>query len=288
MSDKLTGAIPSRHKLAAAKPFVAAGSIPDNYLTPIRKWSPWLNNQYGVCVTSEECCNIDAAFAHIIDDKTMYAWCRKHGLLNGAELTEVMELMVSDPINDGDKWSDGSYLSVDWTNEALLRAAIFQCQASVKIGVAADALKGTPAGSRDGWVLASARKDRNLDHCVGLVGYGTAKFILESLGASIPSGVDPNMRGYALFTWGTVGFISQQALDAICGEAFVRNPTSLKNGVAPAPTPEPTPVPFPVPVPPTPDPIPTPTPTPVPQIDWAVIIQFIIKLIEAWLNNQKK
>lgn len=287
--EKLTGALPARHKLAAAKPFEAAGTIPDNYITPVKKWSIWLNDQFGDCVTAEECANIDCAFNDIIDDTDLKAWCKKHNLLNGADLPQVMELMVSDPLPAlNNKYSDGGYLSVDWTNETLLRAAIYQCQASVKIGVAASQLQNTDAGNHDGWVLTGARKDRNLDHCVGLVGYGTAQTILSALGATVPKGLDPNTKGYALFTWGTVGFIDQASLNAICGEAYVRNPTSLKNGNPPTPPvpPTPTPTPVPVPPPPTPDPVPTPTPTPVP-IDWLALLKMIIALLQQLLKEKK-
>jgi hypothetical protein len=270
--QKLGGAISSRHKLARSCPFKPAAAIPDQYITPIRKWSKWLNDQYGVCTTSEECCNIDCAWADIVDDKTMYNWCRKHGFVNGADLPEVMEAMVSDPI--GGTYSDGDYFSVDWTDEAVLRAAIYESQSSVKIAIAADQLRPTAAGESQGWVLTGARKDRSIDHCVGLVGYGTAKFILESLGAKVPSTLDPNKKGYCMFTWGTLGFIDQASLDAITGEAYVRKPSSLKNGKTPTPV-NPPPPPTPIPDPPTP-------------FDWVALINLIMKIIEAFMKKDKK
>jgi hypothetical protein len=267
------GLIPAPHKMAAAHPFIntfADSTPPANYITGCKKWSMWLNNSFGDCVSAEECANIDAAFGDIVDDASLKTWCKKHGLLNGADLPQVMDLMVSDPLPaSGNKYSDGSYLSVDWTNPSLMSAAIFSCQASVKIGVAASQLESTNAGNKDGWVLLNAKKDNNIDHCVGIVGYGTAQYILTALNASIPAGLDPNTQGYAAFTWGTVGFINQESLNAICGEAYVRNPSSLKNGVVPTPTPTPPPDP------------PVPVPVPVNPIDWATIIKIILDLLKS-------
>lgn len=278
--QKLGGARPARHKLARAYPWKPSViTVPENYPVPIRNWSKWLNDQYGVCTTSEECANICVSWTDIIDDKTMYAWCKKHGFLNGADLPEVMEMMVKDPI--AGIYSDGDYYSIDWTNESLLRAAIFE-NGCVKIAIAADQLRPTAAGESQGWVLTGARKDRSLDHCVSLVSFGTAKFILESIGVKVPSNLDPNKKGYCMFTWGTIGFIDQESLDAITGEAYVRKPSSLKNGKTPTPVNPPLP-PNPPPVPPTPDPIPNP-----PQFDWAALFNFVIMLLNLLTKQDKK
>ena len=98
----------------------------------------WGNDVHGDCVTAEEAfakaCNNPEIF---ISDSEVIAWATRHGVLEGANLTQVMTWMQNDGFPDG--WStedDGPYYSVNWTNAATLQSAIFQ--GPVKIGIAAD------------------------------------------------------------------------------------------------------------------------------------------------------
>ena len=268
----MTGAIASpRHKLAAATPHAAADYPVEYARIPSNPLQMWGNSSYGTCVSAEE------AFAKLDDgivvtDANLIAWARSHGYLNGAALTDVMDTMQTTGLPSVNQvYVDGPYHSVDWTNQDVLSSALYQ--GVVKIGVASRQLPQ----SETGWHLTSAKKDRNIDHCVALCGYGTAAFLYKALGQAVPSGIDPTQFGYLLFTWKSIGFITQSALNAICGEAWLRVPTTP--GVTPQPTPTPTPTPLPPP--PTPVPLPDPTPAPIP-INWAALIQFILELLKGF------
>jgi hypothetical protein len=93
--------------------------------------------------------------------------------------------------------------------------------------------------------------------------------LFSSLNVPLPAGVDPNEVGYHLYTWASIGVISQSALNALCGEAWIRVPTTV--GITPTPTPTPTPPPDP----------PVPVPVPVNPIDWATIIKIILDLLKS-------
>ena len=225
--SKLRGAIPSaRHKLARAKPYdYQPAPIPESFARIPEQLSIWGNDKFGDCVSAEE------AFAKATNTPELFVleadlikWARAHRLLNGAELTDVMDIMREDglPI-EGKRYGDGTYHAVDWTNDAILCAAIYQ--GPVKIAVAADQLENA-VKSTSGWVLTGAHIDASYDHCVSLCGYGT----LDELAAllNVQLGIaDGTARGYLLFTWGTIGIIDQASLIAICGEAWLRSPTTV-------------------------------------------------------------
>ena len=268
-----TGAFPSaRHKAFAAYPYPAKAGIPSTFLALPGKLSWWGNDVYGDCVTAEEAFALAAQEAYGFGQEELFAsdsevetWARKHGFLEGANITDVMDVARNGGlVVDNTAYNDGSYHSVDWENDAVLSSAIFS--GPVKIGVASSQLVHVPdMGLKNGWFAIGFRKDKNVDHCVSLCGYGTAAELAEKLGVGIPSNVVSSTRCYALFTWSTVGIIDRESLVAICGEAWIRTPTIV--GLKPVPTPTPTPAPTPVPTPPpapTPTPIPVPTPVPVP------------------------
>ena len=247
------GALPSpRHKLLAAIPHRVTQAPPPQFAVVPPKLAYWDNNQDGVCVSSEEAwakawwstyCGLPEVFA---SDAEVRNFAARYGWLNGATLTEVMDVMVSTgmPIG-GQTYRDGAYTAVDYSNEDVLHSAL--TQGPVKIAIDADALP-QDAGNAQGWYALSGQHYGNTDHCVGIGGYGPASYLYDALKVSLPSGLSPSTPGYHLFTWSTIGFVSHDWLMGTCTEAWLRNPTTP--GQTPSPTPGPGPGPQPAPVPP--------------------------------------
>jgi hypothetical protein len=190
----------------------------------------WLNATYGDCVTAEEAfakaCNNPEIF---ITDDTVLAWATANNVLNGADLTQVLDLMQNAGFSqDGNIYNDGPFNSVDWTNTTALQNAI--AQGPVKIGVAADQLE-TAVGTSDppvsGWFATGFQKDTNEDHCVSLCGYGSIAWLAAQLSVSIPDGLDGTQQGLGLFTWDSIGIIDWPSMLAITGEAWLRSPVTV-------------------------------------------------------------
>lgn len=203
--------------------------------------STLVTRRNGRALISSNCVSAEEAFAKachtpeiFIDDSTVVAWARKHGFLNGADLSEVMDMMGSNGFQVGTQtYNDGPKQGVDFSNESVLQAAI--AQGNVKIAIDAGALPST-AGNQQGWfALGDGRTYRSTDHCTGLSGYGTAGYLYSLLGVPLPSGVDGNLMGYLHFTWATIGFVTHAWLMSTCTEAWVRSPTTV--GVPPIPDP---------------------------------------------------
>jgi len=272
-------------------------AAPAQFIWPWVGLSMWWNDQYGNCVEAEEAaakaCKTPGGGVMISDDEVL-AWGEKNGDLNGANLTTVMEIMQKTGFVMGaDTYNDGSYLAVNWTNPTILQSAI--CEGPVKIGIAADQMQTAydavnPAlGGVSCWVELGSTQDDNEDHCTGLWGYGTIAWlysqilaICNGLGlqcAALPTGIDTTTQAYAMFTWKSVGIIDQASLNAICGEAWIRNPTTVVVGPQPVPVPPPTPPPDPVPPTPTPTPAPIPTPDP---------LEPRVAAIEQWITDTQE
>jgi hypothetical protein len=261
---KMRGCVPTpRHKLQRARNF-EPGEAPAQFAIVPKQLSFWGNQDYGVCVTSEEAyakavwsmmCGLAETF---ITESTVVSWARQHGYLDGADLVEVMDDMkkAGFPVG-GETLDDGDYFGVDYTDETILKAAI--CRGPVKIGIDADALPSA-AGDHNGWWSINNGTFRNEDHCVGLSGFGPAGWLFEQLGVPLPSGLPATTQGYLLFTWNTIGFVTHGWLLGTCGEAWVRFPTTPGQ----MPTPPTPPIPPVPPVPPVPPGPPGPTPTPTP------------------------
>jgi len=240
------GALRSPAHRAFAAPAHKATPVPDSFYKIPPTLSFWGNNQFGLCVTTEECFakagySLYVGSAELfITEATCIAWARKHGWLNGAYLTEVMDAMAVDGIvaTDGKTYTDGPYQSVDWTNDAILSSAIFQ--GPVKIGVAAGQLENS-VGSHNGWWGTGWSHDGNIDHCVSLCGFGSAAALAAAVGVSVPSNVDPNTRCYLLFTWNTIGIVDRASMMAITAEAWLRTPTTPQTPIPPPPPPPPPP-----------------------------------------------
>lgn len=230
---RLRGAIPSpRYRLAAATPHIATTPTPTQWLWRPPQLSFWLNNIDGDCVTAEEAfakgCAVDGPGV-FITDAIVQAWATSNNVLNGAELTQVLDLMLKGGfVMDSKTYDDGPAKSVDWTDVPTLQNAI--AQGPVKIGVAADQLENVvPEPPTNGWFATGFTQDPNEDHCVSLCGYGTIAWLAEQLGVPVPNGVDGAQQAYALFTWSSIGIITFDSLIAICAEAWLRVPTTVVN-----------------------------------------------------------
>lgn len=243
------------HKIASAAQYKVTAKAPlqTAYVPP--KLDMWGNDVDGDCVTAEEAFAKACAIAGqtpgtFIPSATVVAWAQKRGYLNGAYLTDVMDSMKGDGFVIGtQRYDDGGYASVDYSNETILQSAI--AVGPVKIGIDANALPDN-AGDIQGWYATGGTPGQfpNEDHCPSLCGFGTAQYLFGQLGVALPSGLKPTQTGYLVFTWSTIGFVDHPWLMSCCGEAWVRNPTTV--GVPPL-----NPAP---PVPPTPPSPPVPTP----------------------------
>jgi hypothetical protein len=245
------GAKPTpQHKFFALPLHLTAENPPPQFAVVPKKLSVWLNDRIGCCVTSEEMfskagwsiqCGLDELF---IPDDVMGKWVYRHGYQNGATLTDVMDDMIREGITfNGTTYRDGPYNRVDYTDLKSLQSAI--ATGPVKIAIDANALP-RGAGNGQGWHQFGGGRYPNTDHCVGLAGYGSAKFCFDSLNVPLPAGVDPNKGDcFLLFTWGTIGVVDLDWIRGTTTEAYVRIPTT--------PGQEPKPAPAPPPAPPVPD-----------------------------------
>ena len=223
------GAIPSpRYRLAGATPHQITTVTPAWWLWEPAKLSMWLNDVDGDCVTAEEAfakaCNLPEIF---ITDNTVQVWATKNGVLNGAELTTVLDLMQTAGFSqDGVLFNDGPFKSVDWTDADILENAI--AQGPVKLGVAADQLENAvPNPPTNGWIATGFEPDTNEDHCISACGFGSIAWLSSQFGISVPDGVDGLARAYAVFSWDSIGIIDLPSLLAITGEAWLRSPVTV-------------------------------------------------------------
>ncbi len=232
------GAVPTpRNLLASATPFhLAPGALlgaPPNLIVKPQQISFWGNYNHGDCVTAEEAfakaCNGPEIF---IPEQDVINWATAHGVLEGAQLPQVLQFMQTDGFKEGAvTYDDGPYYSVDWTNSNTLQSAI--STGPVKIGVAGDQLEtawwaaGSSQAGGKTWFGTGFTNDTNEDHCVALCGYGTIAWLAQQLNVSVPSGVNGNSQAYALFTWDSIGIIDQPSLLAITHEAWLRKPTTV-------------------------------------------------------------
>ena len=224
------GAIPSpRSALAAAAPYAPSIGAPSNFIMKPQKISMWGNDVHGDCVTAEEAfakaCNNPEIF---LSDADVIAWATRHGVLEGANLTEVMTWMQTDGFPGGSFTDDdGPYYSVNWTGAGTLQSAIFA--GPIKIGVAADQIEAAwhTTNGQSGWFGTGFHADGNEDHCVTLCGYGAISWLAQQLGVQVPAGIDETQPGYAMFTWDSIGIIDVPSMTAVTHEAWLRRPTTV-------------------------------------------------------------
>jgi hypothetical protein len=217
-----------RHKLAAAAPHVAAPS-PAQFLVLPSKLSMWLNDVDGDCIAAGEAA-AKATTGIFITDDTVQAWATANNDLNGGDIESLLTVMQTAGFKQNDVvFNDGPHTAVDWTVAATLQSAI--SQGPVKIGVAAAQLQNVPGiGQANGWFASGFAPDPDLDHDTELFGYGSIAWLAQCLGVAVPANVDGTQPAYALFTWSTVGIIDAPSLQAIVGEAWLRNPTTVTVG----------------------------------------------------------
>lgn len=232
------GAKPSpRHMLARATPHrpTRVNLIPRSFGTVPDRLSFWMNNIDGCCVTTEEAASavaysiwgkVNATPTLWIPDESVYQWASSHGVLNGAIVSDVLEWRQQDAMlgDDSRGYLDGSYQSVDYTSDLALRSGLVA--GPIKLCVAGDQLDAV-VSDHNGWVLTGAVADKSYDHCIPLWGFGTMSYCCQTVGSTVPDGVDPNSPGYLGFTYGTIGVIDQSSLVAICCEAWLRTPTTV-------------------------------------------------------------
>lgn len=236
----LTGAVPSTaEELAQAALFVAPGSPPKHvaYVPKVRSY--FGNNRYGVCVTSEEAfaksCWIAGVQPEIdVPEETVVDWARRRGLLHGASLGPVCDMMQKDGFHVGSQaYNNGPKQLVDFRDKAALQAAI--ATGPVKVAIRASTL-GSGAGSRDGW-YALGGSARGSDHCVSLCGYGDAAWLYGELGVPLPAKIPGQTPGYLCYTWSKIGFVDEAWVEGCVKEAWVRSPTTI--GIPPISPPRP-------------------------------------------------
>jgi hypothetical protein len=226
----LRGAIPTpRHLLAASMPFTMFIGAPLNHIVMPKKLSMWGNDVHGDCVTAEEAfakaCHSPEIF---ITQALAEQWASQHGVLEGANLHQVLQWMQTDGFRqNGHTYDDGPFFSVDWTNPSALTSAI--SQAPVKIGIAADQVETVYNQNQrhSGWFATDFKADKNEDHCVSLCGYGTIMWLAQQLKVKVPPNVDGTKPGYAMYTWRSIGIIDQPSMVAITHEAWLRTPTTI-------------------------------------------------------------
>jgi hypothetical protein len=216
---------------------VFCASVPNSTLITRRNGSVLIS---GNCVSAEEAfakaCYMPEIF---IPASEVESWASQHGVLNGADLSSVMDWMKEKGFQvGGQTYNDGNKMSVDYSNEAVLQAAISDpnSQGPVKIAIDANALP-SGAGNNQGWAAfgGSPGEFGNTDHCVAISGYGPTAYLFQQLGVPVPAGAPAN--GYHLYTWSTIGVVDHAWIMSTCVEAWTRQPTTV--GVPPLPGPTP-------------------------------------------------
>lgn len=239
------GAIPSpRAALAAASPYIPDPklAVPSSYLMWPSRISYWGNDEYKDCVCAEEAFAKVAAPPHIfIPDATLTGWASRNGYLDKAYISAVLTTMTTEgiAINLG-TLKDGSYRSVDWTDAAALKSAIYSLgpvKLSVRLADLENHAHGCVTPGTSGWAKFGYPQDLHDDeyHCVSLCGYGSSLSELVGLFkkngviVNVPEGM-PGGRCYAMFTRNSIGIIDETSLLNMTDEAWVRNPVTISSG----------------------------------------------------------
>ena len=256
--NKLT---PAQKQARAAGPWHKAAAYPPTWSIVSPKNSMFLNDRDGDCVLAGECVNINAHWylmtgqPIIISDAEVQSYGANHGILNGADLLQVVGMMSASN-SDGLTYSsgttttmycDGIGTAVNQQSRDAVCSACYSCSGSLKMGVAGDDLSRIGAGNANGWYLGSASSN-NIDHNVEMLGYGPASYCFGVLNVPIPAGVDPTQFCYLVNTWSTIGVVNAPVVETSgwCDEIDMRTPTSVAlpwTGPAPSPTPTPGPTP---------------------------------------------
>jgi hypothetical protein len=221
----LTGIRRTRHVLALPPPpeeFDATGEI-DHF-------DMLGNDKYGDCVFAEEasykrCVRLDTGLP---DFRISAETCVKDYLVftggqdNGAEIHAALDWFEHVGLIDDNRTHHliGPHGALNCRHMIELQHGISLFR-GVKIAVAADVLD-RHVGRENGW-LCDRRGRGPIDHCVGLLGYGSVAYCLQVCGHT--GNITPrwhHLPGFVLYTWGTIGVITWPSLLSIIGEAWVR------------------------------------------------------------------
>lgn len=248
------------HRLLMTTPFRLIRRTGLNAAPAAMAWlvavlSYWLNNIDGDCVTAESCAN--AATVNddfIISDAAVLAFAGKYGLLHGADLNQVNQLMQFPGLADGPAlFTEGPMAAVDWRNWEELTAALFELAPGggmLKIAIDATELERAANDSTPFNFAFGFRGVKEVDHCTGLAGYGTVQALLAVLNklyassVALPAGIDPNAPALIMFSWKRYFLIDWASLKKAMqtgGECYIRHPSSTMGTIAPPAPPPPKP-----------------------------------------------
>lgn len=240
-----------REKLISAerlpRPKFGVAAPPENFITICPSYDISGNDRYGICVSAEEAnhwraWSVSNGYPMIdIPGDTVIVWARKHGYLNGAMLTDVMDELKKNGITDraGVTYRLKDYYAVDYTKQDEVKAAIANYR-TLNIAIAADQVDGVHT-SKNGWIQLNGKADRGMDHCVGLHGYGNLGWLCEQLKVKVPSNADSSQFCVVMYTWGSIGIVNWKSLQnmMIDSEAWARDPGAVPS--TPFPPQPPTP-----------------------------------------------
>jgi hypothetical protein len=218
------------HELAAAQAYRASGAAPECFIAWPIQTDFWGNEKVGNSSWAEEAFAKACAEPKVfIPTDVVLSTSQECGSSNFAAFLQTHGFQMDDKA-----YLDGSFNSVDWTNEAVLNGAIANV-GPVKIGVAsadlASGVQGQVTPGTSGWAIYGLPAGQPEDHCAGLCGYGPLAALVDlferhGVNVNLPSGMPAGLC-YAMFTWGSIGIIDRQSLMNITGEAWVRNPTTI-------------------------------------------------------------
>jgi hypothetical protein len=224
-----SGEFPSpNQELAAASPYKAVAPAPDSFLAwPVQK-GPWDGANKSTWV-EEAFAKACAQPSVSIPAEAVLRAAQACGSSNFARFMQTRGFELGRAA-----YLDGRFLKVNWTDAAVLHAAIAHT-GPVKIGIAsaelASGAHGQVAQGRNGWAVCGLTAGQAEDGCASLCGYGALPALvglLEQRGVEVeaPSGM-PEGLCYAMFAQGSIGIIDHQSLMNITGEAWVRDPTTI-------------------------------------------------------------
>jgi hypothetical protein len=224
-----SGEFPSpNHELAAASPYKAVATAPDSVLAWPVQIGPWgkANNSTWVEEAFAKAC---AQPSVSIPAEAVLRAAQACGSSNFARFMQTRGFELGRAA-----YLDGRFLKVNWTDMAVLHAAIAHT-GPVKIGIASAALASAPNGrvteGSSGWTVFGLQAGQAEDSCASLCGYGALPALIGLFGqrgvlVEAPPGM-PEGLCYAMFARGSIGIVDHQSLMNITGEAWVRDPTTI-------------------------------------------------------------
>jgi hypothetical protein len=223
------------HELGASRPYKPRGATPESFLAWPIEIDSWGSEETGNSSWAEE------AFAKATADPKVFIpaeavqnAARECGSMNFSHFMQARGFEL-----DGTAYLDGDFYSVDWTDTAVLNAAIAHA-APVKVGIARETLVSAPFGrmtpGKNGWVAHSLEQCAPGNTCGSLCGYGdptrlAGLFAERGVTVDVPPAMPAGLC-YAIFVSGSIGILDRQSLLNITGEAWVRNPTTIVRKIA--------------------------------------------------------